>query len=684
MKIIDKQTSFNSGVMSPRLSARDDLKQYNNALADGLNVICSKYGPVNKRTGTVFVREVKDSSKDTYLIPFLFSADQNILIEAGDAYCRFFTFDGSGVGAIPDPTIPTNPYELSTTGMTSAQVADISYAQSGNSIYIANTGFPVKEMKRVANDNWTINALTIIDGPYADINADVVKVMTPSAVSGNGITITASGAGNTPFAATDVGRLIRISNPASGTAWGYAKIKTFTSSTVVTADVVESFSTTNASKYWRLGEWSATDGYPANITIHQQRLVCAGGTTNKKMNVWTSKTFAFDDFAPSAKDGTVAASDAINISLAAEQSTEILWLRSLKSLLIGTDLDEYRLYSSGTTLAPGDRVANRESSYGSHNTEPVIFDEVLMFIQRLQRKVRAISYDYTSDSYKGPDLTLIAEHLSLGGIKKVIRQKEPDNVVWVLKEDGSLLSLVYDNSQEVFAWTRHEIGGSGIVKDMASLPSSLCRQDVLFLIVERTINGATKKYIEYLSKNFSDNVLQSDAIFLDSALTYSGVSTSTISGLEHLEGETVTIIDSGADGGTAVVTSGAITLVSATTKAVIGLPYEAYVDTLERDIQGTQQVSIYVGKTRLYKLLLYLYRTLGVTYAHLSDVAGLYEVPVLDFGQNMDTVPALVTGRIPADLPSSFEMGNAVRVKSKAGFPFTLLGIITGVEINGA
>ena len=682
VKIIDKQTGFNAGILSPRLLARDDLKQYNTAIADGLNVICSKYGPVTKRTGSIFVREVKDSARDTYLIPFLFSAAQNILLEAGHNYTRFYTFDDSGVGAIADTNNASVPYTLDT-GVTSDQIGNMSYAQSGNSFYLAHTDLPTKELKRTANNNWSISNMTFIDGPYADINADSNKKLAPSATTGT-ITITASGTGNTPFVSTDVGRLVRISNPASGTAWGYAKITGYTSSTAVTADVIEPFSTTNASPYWRLGDWSGTTGYPANVTIHQQRLVLAGGTKTKKMNVWTSKTFAFDDMTPSAKDGTVADNNAININLASEQSTEILWAKSLKNLLIGTDLDEYRLYSSGATLSPSDRVANRESSYGSYNTEPVIFDEVLMFIQRLQRKVRAVSYDYSTDSYKGPDLTLIAEQLTLGGIKKIVRQKEPDNLLWALKEDGTLLSLVYDNSQDVFAWTRHQLGGNGKVKDIASLPSALNNQDVLFMIVERTINGATKKYIEYLSKNFTDAVSQSDAIFLDSSLIYSGAETSVISGLNHLEGQTVTIIDGGADGGTAIVTNGQITLSSPSSKVVVGLPYDAYVDTLERDIQGTNQFSIYIGKTRIYKLFMHLYRTLGVSYCYVDDTSAVSEVPVLDFSQNMDTVPALLSGRVETDLPSSWEMGNSIRIQSQAGFPFTLLGLITGVEINGA
>ena len=86
------------------------------------------------------------------------------------------------------------------------------------------------------------------------------------------------------------------------------------------------------------------------------------------------------------------------------------------------------MYSAGTALSPTDCVVNKESSYGSFEAEPVVTDDVIIFIQRLQRTLRSISYDYYRDAYLGPELTLFAESLTQQGISKVVYKKEPYSI----------------------------------------------------------------------------------------------------------------------------------------------------------------------------------------------------------------------------------------------------------------
>lgn len=79
---------------------------------------------------------------------------------------------------------------------------------------------------------------------------------------------------------------------------------------------------------------------------------------------------------------------------------------------------------------------------------------------------------------------------------------------------------------------------------MATVPGTLT--DEVWMIVKRTINGQTKKYIEVLTPGLLDETDPEDAIYLDSALTYDSTETSTITGLWHLEGETVYALADGA------------------------------------------------------------------------------------------------------------------------------------------
>ena len=679
MKLVDKQTSFNAGIVSPKLKARDRLKQYDSALADAMNVICTKYGAVTKRTGTHYVAASKVATGDSVFLPFAFSVTQNIIIELGDDYARFFTFDSSGVGAIPDPADPSNLYEIAT-GISEDILEELSFSQSKDVIYIAHSSFQTKALSRIANDNWTIEDFVVLDGPFGDINTEDTYTFAPSATTGTGITITAAGSGNTPFVSTDVGRKIRISNPSSGTSWGYCVITAYTDSTHVTVDVVNDFATTNASKYWKLGEWSDTTGFPACVTIHQQRLIFAGGA--KDLGVWASKPNAFDDFAETDVGGAVTDDHAINMEISDEQAPSIKWVKSITSLLVGTTLGEFRIHSTGSVLTPTDKVAERQSSYGSYDINPVLMDNSVAFIQRLQRKIRDISYDYMSDSYRGPDLTLLAEHLTLGGVKKIVLLGEPNNIIVALKEDGTLLFLVYDSDQKVYAWSKVVIGGTDVViKDICSLPSASYQQDVLFLIVDRTINGSTVRYIEMLTQDFLDSTDQESAVFLDSSLVYSGAETNVITGLDHLEGEEVTVINNGAVTVPKVVSGGKITLGATTTKAIVGLPYSCYLDTLEREIGDGRQFSIYLSKSRIVKLIFYLYRAIGVTVTQ-DDSSESFEILSRDASNNMDTVPPLMTERVNVPIQSTWSLEKTFHIESTAGLPFTLLGMYVEAELN--
>jgi hypothetical protein len=127
--------------------------------------------------------------------------------------------------------------------------------------------------------------------------------------------------------------------------------------------------------------------------------------------------------------------------MATDKVAPVKWLASLGSLLIGTEMYEMRMYSAGAGLAPGDCVVRKESTYGVHDASPVITDDTLIFIQRLQRRLRAVAYDYTRDAYVGPELSVLAESLTVQGLTKIVHQREPNDIVWGLLEDGTLLAI---------------------------------------------------------------------------------------------------------------------------------------------------------------------------------------------------------------------------------------------------
>lgn len=440
-----------------------------------------------------------------------------------------------------------------------------------------------------------------------------------------------------------------------------------------------------ATSEWRLGVWHNATGnadypvtYPTKVAIHQQRLVWAGMTDRPW--VWMSNSYAYKNYAPSDFEGTISDTNSIYLDISTDKVSEIFWMKSMKHLLLGTELGELRIYSSGTALSPADAVSNRESSYGSFNAEPVVNDDNIVFIQRLQRTVRALSYDDNKLAYVGPELSILAENLTAGGIKKIVFQKEPNNTYWCLKEDGTLLTLTYDASQDVTGWSRCQLAGDARVIDITALPSNTYQQDMVLLAVERNIDGQKVRYLELLSKNFVPGMPHKDALFLDCAMRFPELNQDYIDGLDYLEGESVVVTEKGAYVGTFTVDDGRIDLPYECEDVWVGLPYNAYFETLERDYQD-KQLSTKMSKLRVYKLRMYLDRTMGLSLYRL-DRGSTTRLVTFNPSNNMDSVSELITGKVTIEVPSAWDCDYRLKVMSDVGMPCTVSGITIGLELN--
>jgi hypothetical protein len=705
VKIVDKQTIFNSGIITSKLISRDDLKQYNQGLSEAYNFMCSKYGPISKRVGTQFIWDLGAPSKAMFTIPFVFSVRQSLVLEFTEKRIRFYTFDGIEFGPIENPDKPGEIYEIETP-FTEDVLENISYVQSLDVIYLAIPGGKHKpmELRRKANDKWELIDFVYDDGPYLDRNYQSSKKVKISATGTGEKTITLTGF---TLEKTDVGRQIRVNfQKDSDDRWCWGIIKSVAEGGAsATIDMQEGAAEANVdSSIWRLGAWSETTGYPTKVTIHEQRLVFAGITD--KPWIWMSNAFSYHNFSPSDYNGTMKDNNAIYYDASTDKVSNILWIKSVKSLLVGTELSELRMYSAGTALSPTDCVVNKESSYGSFEAEPVVTDDVIIFIQRLQRTLRSISYDYYRDAYLGPELTLFAESLTQRGIKKVIFQKEPYSILWVLREDGTCITCTFDSAQDVVGWTEVALADGAKIADMLSVPSNAYKQDVVIFFVDREIGGETKRYVELLSREFLDSVEQKDAVFLDCAQRYKApldengnpIPDDEIEGLGYLKGKTVSITANGAyledrpvveltkpdpEDPTKTITYYAVQLSSKVTDAWVGLPYDSHFTTLERDFQD-RQLSSKNAKLRIYRLVLYLIRTLGLT---VKQVIGGTETELITFSPQctMDVPPEAITSQEEIDLMTNWtdnSMKYKLRFESHKAMPCTVAGITAGLELN--
>lgn len=508
------QNSFAGGEISPHFDARSDLDFYHVACRKLENMTVKPQGGAWGRGGTRFVAEVKASGKRTALRRFEFSTEQAYIIEVGDLYFRFFK-DGGRIKNPPGtPVEVATPYALADLFDADGRLR-LRFVQSADTLYIAHPLYAPRKLTRASHVSWSLAVVDFVDGPYLDENTSATT-LAPAATTGSGVAIAASAA---VFAAPDVGRLVRIKH---GTTWGYAKIVGYTSPTAVTADVKSDFGGTTAVATWQLGLWSATTGWPAAVTFHEERLFFAGAKI-RPQRVDGSRSGDFENFAPGVGDA-----DAVAYSIAANDVNAIRWLASGKALIAGALNAEFVVAGSNVNspITPTDVRANADDNRGSADMAPVLAGNAVLFVQRHGQTLRELAYDLAADGFKTTNASVRAGHMARSGLIALAYAEEPDGVIWACRADGVLVGFTYLREEKVMAWHRHRLGDAGAAEAVDVIPGD--GADEVWLVVRRTIGGVAKRYIERLEPALADDADQVEAFYVDSGLTFDGAKDATL------------------------------------------------------------------------------------------------------------------------------------------------------------
>ena len=570
-----------------------------------------------------------------------------------------------------------------TTTFTEAEIPDIRVVPSADRLYILHSTHKPQVLTRASALSWALADITFTDGPYDTVNT-TTTTMTPSAFAvGTGVTLTASaitGINNdTGFQSTDVGRLIRLQQ---GTTWGYVEITGYTSTTVVTVSILSTLTNTAAKTNWRMGVWSGTTGYPVCGTFYDDRLILAGAS-GYPQRLDGSKTGVYTSFAPSATDGTVAADSAISFVMNSDDVNAVKWMSSTeKGLVAGTSRGEWLIRPSTLTesLTSTNIAGKPTSRYGSADVGHVDAGKAILFVQRAARKVRELAYVFELDGFKAPDLALLSEHITRPAILELAYQQQPQSILWAVRSDGVLLGMTYERDMSVIAWHRHELGGwsdSGataipVVESVAVIPSPDGTRDELYCVVKRYINGATKRYVEYMSKIWEIEDDQEDAFHLDCGWTTTGAST-TITGLWHLEGQTVQAYIDGMKHVDITVTNGTATFSQSGTVKTVGYAYNSDGQTMP--LEGSTPDGSPQGKIRrVSKLGFWLVDTLGLKFG--PDASNLTELLVRAWGDNYGEATPLFTGVVRERFEGDYDKLGQVYWRADGPFPATVLAIM--------
>ena len=636
--------------------------------------------------------------------------------------------DGSGFSAFVSGGTVGRIVEVTTT-YSIDDIFEINHVQSADVLYLAHKDHEPAKLTRTTATSFTLTDIDFIDGPWLDEN-DTDTTMYASAATGTGITITASA---DVFTSDDVGRYIRFreileiehdewaastsyaanstvrfaghvykqatgSTQTSGNTapvhlsgtetygaidWeylhdehGHVKITGFTSATVVTADVHEdqygnsrlpdsAVGSANANTRWSLGAFDGDQGFPRAVAFYEERLYFAG-TTGRPQTIFGSVTADFENMTPGILDDS-----AINITIASDQVNVIKHMIPGRFLQVLTSSSEFTL-SGGTTgpVTPTNVSVLRETTFGSSDVRPLRAGASTILIQKGQEKVKEITFDLDTDGLVGRDLTILAEHLARGGLTDMVWQQEPELVLWFVRSDGTLVGLSYDPANNTIGWHQHPLGGTGTVESITAIPSGA--EDQVYLSVKRTINSATVRHIVYMKPVYFGTDV-SDAFYVDSGLTYDSTATDTISGLNHLEGETVQILADGSAHADKTVSGGSITLDRNASTVHVGYSYTSLVETLRIEAGADDGVS--QGKIkRIHGVTVRFIDTVGAEVG--PDTSNLDRIPFRDSSMAMDTAVPMFDGDKEIFFPSSYETDARAVVRQTQPLPMTVLAIM--------
>lgn len=535
-------------------------------------------------------------------------------------------------------------------------------------------------------------------------------------INGTEGSVTCEATGHAPFKSTDVGRLIRFAWPGKEPAWGIITTVTDADTAIVRLRRKAAYSGI-PTEDWRLGEWGATNGYPTAANFFQQRAVI-GGVAVKPNTIWLSQTGDIENFRPDSFISLVSEAqddDAMAYTLVSDTADTIRWFASKRNLIAGTDGGHWVGSSEGAALTPDDVAFVKHTETPCAAARPIPAEDGVVYLEDGGNRLFDIGFRYEQETFITADVSILSEHVGRSPMAEAVHQKRPFSTIWIRREDGRLLPVAYNRQQDIIGWARGQLGGvfgsgSPVVESIAVIPGAndaaqalnSGERDELWLIVKRTIDGATHRYIEVMEGIFAGplredyatealweaavKTAQADAVYLDSAVTYDGAATTTITGLSHLEGQSVKVLADGRIHPARTVASGQITLAYAASKVQAGLGYDWEVETLKLPY-GTQSGSG-VGKQKAISNIGLVLMDSGpvsfgvVTYDELEGRV-VHEAIVKSFersGLAFDEAIPLFTGEV-SEAVTGADRGDArLLISGSSPLPVTVLAMLTEME----
>jgi hypothetical protein len=698
-RVVDLQTNFTSGELDPKLQGRIDIKHYYNGADRFRNAVAIPQGGARRRGGLEYIADVPDNGSGnpskTRLEPFQFSTiTRYLLLFAHETIVVY----KDGV----EQTTVTTPYGED-------DLALIDTAQSFDTMIIVHPDYAPRKLTRTSDTSWTLSTITfstdrvgsgVFPIPQHDFGAgtggqnEIQRIEFVGDWNGEtqddwvlslagertrtyawANSDNATNADNIEQALRDLPNTsdtgITVSNVGGGVfdiefggddgkqIWPLLDVFSFNTALAISANREQ------------LGlpegedAWSNDRGWPQTVVFHQQRL-WFGGTPSLPDNLWGSRIGLFFDFSTDPEDPLP--DDAIDVTIESDEVAAIRALVSGLHLQIFTQSNELWVPTSTQQAITPQNIQVREATQHGikAGVDPIQVSGATMFVQREGSTMREFIFNEVDQRYNALSISLLASHLFRGPKELRIRRStstdDADFALMVNSDDGSLAILTTLRDQEITAWTLQTTPGNSGSDKFVSVGVDL---DEIYVVTERTINGNTVRYLERWVEG-----LHMDA----GKLQTTGLPTSTVTGLDHLEGETVKVRVDGANQQDKTVSGGEITLDRAAEEKIeVGLEFEPEIKLMPQ--VGRSGDNIPLGrKKRTVELTLELFETTNVT---IDDQL----VPLRRFGSNtLDQPPPLVTGRKTIEGRLGFSDLNQLTFSQAEPGPMTILAVEQKVQ----
>jgi len=428
-------------------------------------------------------------------------------------------------------------------------------------------------------------------------------------------------------------------------------------------------------------DYDAVSNWPETVTFHQQRLTF-GGNQARPQTIWTSAAgdyLNFGDFEGTGCDG-VDDADSITFSLDSGTLNKIRWIVSAKVLAAGTLGNEWTVQGNGqSSMTPQSILAQRQTNMGSEKIRPLMVGLSTLFIERHGRTMNEFKYEYTTDSYETSDRSILATHFTdYYSIVDWSFQQMPDQVIWMVREDGELLGCTYQKEHKIVGWHQHNTDGK--FKALTSIPGS-DRADEVWTVVNREVAGVEHYYVEKLATEFTGTTAN-EGRFLDSHLVLTPED-KLVTGLEHLEGKTVDILANGMVHPPTLVSNGQIQLDGIFSEVVVGLPYLSEVRPYLSELPDQTGTS-YGRMQRITHVNIEFMNTLGGYVGRYDAEDGEFEEE-LPFRKPIDLMGVevpLFSGIYHYTFMEGFDRQAEYFIRQRQPLPMTVLGVVDEIKVN--